>query len=110
MKASRLTLTLSALALAAASFTANADILFQNLGTAAPPATIGSHTMTPFDAAPQNAIPDGTSGITIIPGNPGSGELSINHSASKFTAPSAAAPQKDEARPRNNGRLVREAA
>jgi len=87
MKASRLTLTLSALALAAASFTANADILFQNLGTAAPPATIGSHTMTPFDAAPQNAIPDGTSGITIIPGNPGSGELSINHSASKFTAP-----------------------
>ena len=85
MKIRRLTLALSALALAAASFAANADVLFQNLGTAAPPASIGGHTMTPFDQAAQAAIPDYTTGITSIPGNPGSGSLTISPSAGKRT-------------------------
>lgn len=49
MKTRRYALALSALALAAASFAANAAIVFQNLGTNAPPATIGGHTLTPFD-------------------------------------------------------------
>ena len=85
MKTRRLTLALSALALAAASFAANADILFQNLGTAAPPATLGGHTMTQFDQSPQAAIPDGTSGIALIPGAPMGGTLGISAAASKFT-------------------------
>ena len=67
MKTRRYALALSALALAAASFAANAAIVFQNLGTNAPPATIGGHTLTPFDLTPQIAIPNYTNGISIIP-------------------------------------------
>ncbi len=87
MKHRTFALTISALALAAASFSANADILFTNLGNVAPPASIGGHAMTPFDLAPQNAIADFTSDILVIPGNPGTGALSLSRSASKFTAP-----------------------
>ena len=49
MKTRRYTLALSALALAAASFSANAAIVFQNLGTSAPPASIAGRSMLPFN-------------------------------------------------------------
>ena len=38
-------LAFSALALPAASFSANAAIVFTNLGTGAPPASIGGHAL-----------------------------------------------------------------
>ena len=83
MKTRRYALALSALALAAASFAANAAIVFQNLGTNAPPATIGGHTLTPFDLTPQIAIPNYTNGISIIPGSPVPGSLGISPSVSR---------------------------
>ena len=49
MQHRKLNLALAGIVLAAASFAASADILFQNLGTTAPPAVIGAHTMLPFD-------------------------------------------------------------
>ena len=83
MKLHKITFALSALALAAASFSANAAVVFQNLGTAAPPTSIGGYTLTPFSLAPQNAIPD-FSNISTIPGNPGAGVLGINPQATKY--------------------------
>ena len=83
MKLHKITFALSALALAAASFSANAAVVFQNLGTAAPPTSIGGYTLTPFSLAPQNAIPD-FSNISTIPGNPGAGVLGINPQAIKY--------------------------
>ena len=85
MKVRNLTLMLSALALAAASFAANADILFGNLGTTTPPVSVGGHAVTPFSQAPQAAIADGTTGITAIPGNPNPGTLSLDPGAMKLT-------------------------
>jgi hypothetical protein len=79
--------TLTTLALASASFAANADILFSNLGTAAPPASIGGHALIPFDQAAQAAVPDGTFGLTVIPGSPVDGDLGVNPTADKRTAP-----------------------
>ena len=78
MKNRRFTLALSALALATASFAANAAIVFQNLGTNAPPAIVGGHAVTPFDQAAQAAIPNFTENLTVIPGNPGSGSLGVS--------------------------------
>ena len=75
--------TLTSLALATASFAASAAILFQNLGTSAPPATIGGHTLLPFDQAPQNVIPN-YSTVTSIPGSPVPGALSLSASAMKY--------------------------
>jgi hypothetical protein len=85
MNTRRVALVMSALALATASFAANAAILYQNLGTAAPPAALGSYTMTAFDQVPQAAIPDFTS-VSSIPGSP-TGTLSISPSANKRTVP-----------------------
>ena len=76
--------TLASITLAVASFSANADILFTNLGTAAPPATLGGHTMTPFDQAAQAALPEGYTG-TVIPGNPNPGVLTMNPSFYKYS-------------------------
>ena len=84
MKTRNFALTLSTLALAVASFTANADILFQNLGTSAPPATVGTHAMTPFAIEPQAAIAESSS-VTILPGNPFGGNLTIDPSTMKYT-------------------------
>lgn len=86
MQHRKLNLALAGIVLAAASFAANADILFQNLGTAAPPATVGGHAMTPFDQTPQAAISDHTTGISIIPGSPVAGTLGISPTADKRTA------------------------
>ena len=85
MKTRHYALALSALALAAASFAANAAIVFQNLGTAAPPTTVGSYSMTPFNQAAQAAIPDFTTDVTLIPGSPVAGNLLLAPGANKRT-------------------------
>ena len=82
MKTRRLTLALSALALAAASFAANADILFSNLGTNAPPATIGGHSVIPFDQAAQAAIPT-FNDVSVIPGGPNGATLTVSPLSNK---------------------------
>lgn len=79
-------LALAGLVLAISSFTASADILFQNLGIIAPPPTVGSYAMTPFNQASQAAIPDFTAEISAIPGSPVAGVLGINPTADKRTA------------------------
>jgi len=84
MKHRRLALAMSALALAAASFAANAAIVFQNLGNAAPPTTLGTHAVTPFAIPPQAAIPDYTN-VTSIPGGPSGAVVGISPEASKRT-------------------------
>ena len=84
MKTRRYALAFSALALAAASFAANADILFQNLGNVAPPATIGGHTLAPFDLVPQAAITE-VSPVTSIPGGPGGTVVGISPASLKYT-------------------------
>ena len=86
MQSRRITLALSALALAAASCAANAGITFTNLGTAAPPSTLGPYAMTPFNTTPQAAIDDFTNGITSIPGSPIAGTLGIAPGVTKYTA------------------------
>ncbi|MDE2408244.1 MAG: hypothetical protein KGL91_10350 [Xanthomonadaceae bacterium] len=83
MQIRTLSLALAASLVMAASFTTSASILFQNLGTAAPPTTIGGHTMQPFDQAAQNAIPDGGT-VVSIPGSPIPGTLSLSASATKY--------------------------
>jgi len=84
MKTRNFALAFSALALAAASFTANADILFTNLGNVVPPSSVGGHGMIPFDQAPQAAIADG-SPVSAIPGVPSGGTLGISPTAIKYT-------------------------
>ena len=83
MKTRHYALALSALALATASFAADATILFQNLGVNAPPAAVGGHTVTPFDLTVQNAIPAGTQ-LTMIPGNPFPGSLGVSPAIAKY--------------------------
>ena len=82
MQPRRLYSALGALALAAASFTANADILFQNLGTNAPPAMLGTHAVTPFDQAPQAALGSGAA-VSVIPGSPNGGDLGVSPTTNK---------------------------
>ena len=86
MKTRNFALTISALALAASSFAASADVLFTNLGTAAPPASVGSHAVTPFDTAAQAAVSE-YSNVSIIPGSPVAGDLTISPAANKRTVP-----------------------
>jgi len=87
MKTRHYALALSALALAAASFAANAAIVFQNLGTNAPPANVGGFAMTPFNQAAQAALPD-SYGVTVpfIPRSPLPGNLVVNPLSYKATA------------------------
>ncbi|MBI5676889.1 MAG: IPTL-CTERM sorting domain-containing protein [Nitrospirae bacterium] len=68
------------------SFTqlAQAAILFEDLGTAAPPATVGIYTVTPFDQVPQTAIPNFTD-VTTIPGSPIPGDLNVSPALNKRT-------------------------
>ena len=84
MQSRHLTLTLGALALAAASFAANAAIVFQNIGNIAPPAQLGTHTMTSFDQAPQAAITE-LAPVTSIPGGPGGTTVGISPASLKLT-------------------------
>ncbi len=48
---------------------AGASVVFVNLGTAAPPSTVGTFVVTPYDLAPQAAIPNLTN-VSLIPGSP----------------------------------------
>ena len=82
-------LAFTALALAAASFAASAGIQFSNLGTAAPPASVGGYVMTPFDQSAQAMVPDSYANtVTVIPGSPIPGTLSITP-VYKATTPSS---------------------
>ena len=83
MQHRKLSIALAGIMLAATSFAASADILFQNLGTTAPPAVIGAHTMLPFDLSEQTAIPNLTT-VSNIPGSPIPGMLSISTPATKY--------------------------
>lgn len=84
MKSRRLALALSAAAVAVATFSANAAIVFQNLGKSGPPATLGAHTMTPFAIPPQAEIAELTQ-VSSIPGVPGGGSLGIYQAAQKVS-------------------------
>jgi hypothetical protein len=48
---------------------ADAAVVFVNLGTAAPPSAVGTFAVTPYDLAPQTAIPNMTN-TSVIPGSP----------------------------------------
>ena len=87
MKTRHYALALSALALAAASFAANAAIVFTNLGTGAPPSTLGGYSMTMFSPSAQAAIPDsyGTP-IYVIPGGPSGSTITVAPGVYKATA------------------------
>ncbi|MDO9263733.1 MAG: IPTL-CTERM sorting domain-containing protein [Desulfosalsimonadaceae bacterium] len=61
-----------------------AAVLFTDLGTAAPPATVSTYTLIPFDQAPQAAIADSTD-VTTIPGCPVPGTLTTGASVNKRT-------------------------
>ncbi len=67
---------------------AQAAVHFVNLGTAAPPSTVGGIAVTPFNVAPQAALADDTS-VTIIPGCPAPGSLTFSTSVMKLTAPTS---------------------
>lgn len=67
------------------SCAAQAAVVFQDLSTAAPPATLGGFPMSPFSLAAQAAVPDGTL-LTSIPGSP-VGSLTTNASVRKATVP-----------------------
>ncbi|MBL0228111.1 hypothetical protein [Thermomonas sp.] len=84
MQHRKLSIALAGIMLAATSFAASADILFTNLGNVAPPASIGGHTLTPFDTAPQHAIPE-FSAVSSIPGGPGGTAVGISPAAYKVT-------------------------
>ena len=75
---------LAALVLVLVAVPASAEVVFTNLGTSAPPATLGPFTVQPFDQAAQAAIPNGTS-VTAIPGSPIGGTLGTSAPVSKRT-------------------------
>ncbi len=62
---------------------AEASVSFTDLGTSAPPASIGGRTVTAFDAAAQAAILNGTS-VSTIPGSP-FGSLTVSPNVTKQT-------------------------
>ncbi|HXJ79773.1 MAG TPA: hypothetical protein VMS64_13965, partial [Candidatus Methylomirabilis sp.] len=76
----------SIVALALFAGPSQAAILFTDLGTDPPPATIGSVPVTPFDLAPQAAIPDGTI-VFAIPGDPFGGPVAVSLDALRLTVP-----------------------
>ena len=84
MQHRKLSTALAGVMLAVASLAANADILFQNIGNVAPPAQLGSHTMTPFDQTPQAAIVE-ESTVTSIPGGPGGTFVGVSPASNKVT-------------------------
>ena len=63
-----------------------AAIVFTNLGTDAPPAALGPVSVTPFNIAPQAAIPDFTV-LNAIPGSPFGGLVGLSTAAIKFSIP-----------------------
>ena len=67
---------------------AQAAVHFVNLGTVAPPTSVGGIPVTPFNVAPQAALADDTI-VTTIPGCPFAGGLTIATSVQKLTAPTS---------------------
>jgi hypothetical protein len=68
--------------------TSQAIVVFENLGTGAPPFLIGDYSVTPFNTAPQAAIPDNTY-VTTIPGSPIPGNLTTSVQVRKLTSESS---------------------
>lgn len=62
-------LAVSVVAAALTAGPADAAVVFANLGTGAPPATVGTYAVTPYNLTPQAAIPNGTN-VSVIPGSP----------------------------------------
>ncbi len=60
----------------------SAAVLYVDLGTAAPPSTLGTRAVTPFSQALQAAVPNFTS-VTVIPGSPVPGNLTSSVSLEK---------------------------
>ena len=75
-----------AVALAMCAGSANAAITFQNLGTTAPPSTMGGFTMQAFNKIQQAAISDFVK-VTTIPGSPVAGNLTSSVNVEKRTVP-----------------------
>lgn len=73
-------------AMCSLTVTAQAAVVFQDLGTSAPPTVVGSVPVTAFAVAPQAAIVDGTN-VTTIPGSPIPGNLTISPGLDKYTVP-----------------------
>ncbi|MDP5241382.1 hypothetical protein Q9Q94_17745 [Uliginosibacterium sp. 31-16] len=57
-----------------------------NLGTTAPPTSMGGYTMQAFDQTAQNAVAN-FANVTTIPGSPIGGNLTLAASATKRTVP-----------------------
>jgi hypothetical protein len=64
--------------------TSQAIVVYQDLGTGAPPFSMGGYYMMPFDTAPQASIADYTL-VSTIPGSPIFGNLTPSRQVSKFT-------------------------
>lgn len=62
---------------------ASAAVVFTNLGTNTPPDMVGPYLVSPFDQAPQLAIPEGTS-VTAIPGSPLGGDINTSIGVLRF--------------------------
>jgi hypothetical protein len=73
-------------ALTTLSAIAQATVIGVNLGTSAPPATVGPYTMMPFNMGPQNAIADGTT-VAATPFTPIGGRIQFSPITTKFSVP-----------------------
>jgi|GEM_PF-1065918 hypothetical protein len=62
--------------------TSQAVVVYQDLGTGAPPTTMGGYTLMTFSTAAQAAITNGTA-VTTIPGSPIFGDLTLNTALTK---------------------------
>lgn len=67
---------------------AGAAVVFQNLGTAAPPGNLGPYAVGPFDQVVQATIADFTI-VSVIPGSPIPGGLDASPSLDKRTVGSS---------------------
>lgn len=79
-------ITMVALAGLLLASTAPAAVVFQDLGTNAPPTDVGGIPVTPFDLMAQAAVAD-FAVVTEIPGSPIAGTLTLNEGLEKRTVP-----------------------
>ena len=85
MQYRKLSLAVAGLILVTATTASHAAIVFTNLGSSAPPSSIGGYPLTPFDLAPQAALAE-YSVISLIPGSPVPGSLGTSPAVTKYTA------------------------
>lgn len=78
--------SLMGLAVSLVALNTHAAIVFQNLGTTAPPTTLGGISLQPFTVSSQSALTD-LSTTTTIPGSPGGGTLTLTNALQKRTVP-----------------------